>query len=53
MWTAFRSEITGSRTIESMCRADLGKMLRIAKDLGARVQGDEGEFYDDTGDLPE
>lgn len=25
----------------------VAKMLAIAKDLGARVQGDDGEFYDD------
>ena len=34
-------------------RAVLGKMLKIASDLGARVQGDEGELYDDIGDIPE
>jgi hypothetical protein len=29
------------------------KMLQIAKELGARVQGDDGEFYDDASQIPE
>jgi len=42
----------GNISTKSPDRAVLGKMHRIAKDLGARVQGDDGEFYDDVGDLP-
>jgi hypothetical protein len=30
----------------------LGKMLKIADRLGARVQGDEGEVYTSPADLP-
>ncbi len=29
------------------------KMIEIAQKLGARVQGDDGEFYDDTSKIPE
>lgn len=29
------------------------KMIEIAQQLGARVQGDDGEFYDDTSEVPE
>ena len=34
-------------------KAIVGKMLQIAKQLGARVQGDDGEFYDDTSEIPD
>jgi hypothetical protein len=34
-------------------QAIVGKMLQIAGQLGARVQGDEGEFYDDASEIPE
>jgi hypothetical protein len=33
-------------------RAILGKLLRLAADLGAVVQGDDGEVYSRTEDLP-
>src|SRR5712672_3318468 len=29
------------------------KMIQIAAKLGARVQGDDGEFYDDASQIPE
>jgi hypothetical protein len=29
------------------------KMIRIAQKLGARVQGDEGELYDDISQVPD
>jgi hypothetical protein len=41
----FRGEIT----VKNPDREIRGKMFRIAQKLGARVQGDEGEFYDETG----
>ena len=34
-------------------RPIVGKMLQIAKKLGARVQGDDGEFYDDSSEIPD
>jgi hypothetical protein len=34
-------------------KAIVGKMLQIAGQLGARVQGDDGEFYDDASQIPE
>jgi hypothetical protein len=34
-------------------RMTLGKMLEIARRLGARVQGDEGELYTCPEDMPE
>jgi hypothetical protein len=34
-------------------QAILGKMLQIAQSLGARVQGDDGEFYDDASQISE
>lgn len=34
-------------------KAIVGKMLQIARRLGARVQGDEGEFYEDTSEIPD
>jgi hypothetical protein len=34
-------------------RAILGKMLQIAQTLNARVQGDDGEFYEDPSEIPE
>jgi hypothetical protein len=34
-------------------QAILAKMLEIAGRLGARVQGDDGEFYDDTSEIPD
>lgn len=34
-------------------RALLGKMLEVAKRLGAKVQGDEGEVYATEEDLPD
>ena len=34
-------------------RALLRKMLGIAKKLGAKIQGDEGELYETSTDLPE
>ena len=36
-------------------KAIVGKMLQIAERLGggARVQGDDGEFYDDTSEIPD
>ena len=34
-------------------KAIVGKMIQIAQKLGARVQGDDGEFYDDTSEVPE
>ena len=34
-------------------RAILGKMLRLASQLGAVVQGDEGEVYSEATQLPE
>lgn len=34
-------------------KAIVGKMLLIARQLGARVQGDDGEFYDDASQIPE
>jgi hypothetical protein len=33
--------------------ATVSKMLKIAQSLNARVQGDEGEFYDDASTFPE
>ena len=34
-------------------KAIVEKMLQIAQRLGARVQGDDGEFYEDTSEIPE
>jgi hypothetical protein len=34
-------------------KAIVAKMLQIAQRLGARVQGDDGEFYEDTSEIPE
>jgi hypothetical protein len=34
-------------------KAIVSKMLQIAQALGARVQGDDGEFYEDTSEIPE
>ena len=34
-------------------KATVQKMIEIAQKLGARVQGDDGEFYDDTSEIPE
>ncbi|VTR93140.1 Uncharacterized protein OS=Providencia rettgeri DSM 1131 GN=PROVRETT_05381 PE=4 SV=1 [Gemmata massiliana] len=33
-------------------RAIVAKMLQIARELGARVQGDHGEFYNRSEDMP-
>jgi hypothetical protein len=33
-------------------RAIVTKMLEIASRLGARVQGDDGEFYEDASEFP-
>jgi hypothetical protein len=33
-------------------RATLAKMLRLAGRLGAKVQGDDGEFYETPEDVP-
>lgn len=33
-------------------RATLTKMLHLAERLGAKVQGDDGEFYETADDLP-
>lgn len=34
-------------------KAIVEKMLQIAERLGARVQGDDGEFYEDTSQIPD
>lgn len=34
-------------------RAIVGKMLQIANELNATVQGDDGETYEDINDIPE
>ena len=34
-------------------KAIVGKMLQIAKALGAQVQGDDGESYEDTSQIPD
>jgi hypothetical protein len=44
--------IEGRVFTKSPDRATLTKMLRLAGRLGAKVQGDEGEFYDSPEDLP-
>lgn len=31
----------------------VAKMIQIAQKLGARVQGDDGEFYEDTSEIPD
>ncbi|MFF3691087.1 hypothetical protein [Streptomyces sp. NPDC002187] len=36
----------GRITAKWPCDALLAKMCRVAKTLGARVQGDDGEYYD-------
>lgn len=34
-------------------KALVEKMIQIAQMIGARVQGDDGEFYEDTSEVPE
>jgi len=43
VWFDFRD---GHVNLNNPDEEIIGKMQRIAKALGARVQGDEGEFYD-------
>ena len=43
-WQPRRSEIY----TKDPDKATVQKMIEIAQKIGARVQGDEGEFYDDT-----
>ena len=42
----------GAVAVKHPDRATLATMLAIAARLGARVQGDDGEFYTRPGDLP-
>jgi len=39
----------GRVTVKDPDEEIVGKMYRIAEKLGARVQGDDGEFYDSEG----
>jgi hypothetical protein len=34
-------------------KAIVAKMIQIAERLNARVQGDDGEFYEDTSEVPD
>lgn len=43
----------GNISTKNPDKAIVGKMLLIAQALGARVQGDDGEFYEDTSGIPE
>jgi hypothetical protein len=41
----------GEVTVKNPDKEIFGKMFRIALKLGARLQGDEGEFYDARGEV--
>ena len=43
----------GNISTKNPDRSIMKKMLELAQLLGARVQGDDGEFYDDASALPE
>ena len=43
----------GNISTKNPDKAIVGKILQIAQALGARVQGDDGEFYEDTSEIPE
>ena len=43
----------GNISTKNPDKAIVGKMLKIAQSLGARVQGDDGEFYEDTSEIPD
>jgi hypothetical protein len=43
----------GNISTKNPDKAIVGKMLQIAERLCARVQGDDGEFYEDTSEIPE
>jgi hypothetical protein len=63
IWTAFTGHGVGGNKawfyysdgqvqVKNPDREILGKMLRIAKQLAAKVQGDDGEEYSRVEDLP-
>lgn len=43
----------GKLVAKTLDRATLAKLLAIAAKLGARVQGEEGEFYEYAHDVPD
>jgi hypothetical protein len=43
----------GNISTKNPDKAIVEKMLQIAQALGARVQGDDGELYEDTSEIPE
>ncbi|HRI16565.1 MAG TPA: hypothetical protein PLX89_26530 [Verrucomicrobiota bacterium] len=43
----------GNISTKNPDKASAGKMLQIAQALGAQVQGDDGEVYEDTSEIPD